>query len=501
MTSGEKQTGERLRFIQHILAIWDKYKIGVIPENIRVAKPNSRDLMDIAMPSLIGIPILLVLYVIGDVTAFASGLAVVVALAILDASRPLRGGHWLGKPEEPVVVTEEQTKRRFLIDDGIDPEKWWGKTVQDTLNAYGIKANVVALDTSGASVDVYELVVQKGFDITSVKDLGDNFARSLGLPKGERVAVDANIGNGRAALYIPKGQRRKISTAEMIQQAARTDYALPGLVGEDLVGNALIIDIARAPHLLVGGEITDERAVQMLNMILSSAYSRSPEILKLTLVDPKRLEMAVCNRLPHMVEPVITDMQLAYQRLKAVHALMETRCQQLQNAGVGHIAGYNALHPDNPMPYHLIAFSELSMALKVETPADGEDGVTVGEGIKKLLLNLVGAAPTQAVGIHFLFGVQCFDAKTCGEALRQGIPSSIGLRVRGQSFSEMLIGQSGCETLTSSGDCYVLMSGSSIPVRAQVASASEVEIVRIVQAINEKWSVSIATAEPPSSEE
>lgn len=483
MTSGEKPT-----FLQYVLTWWEKYKIGVIPEHMRIAKPDSRDLMDIAMPSLIGIPILLVLYVLGDVTAFASGLAVVVALAILDASRPLRGGHWLAKPDEPVVVTEEQTKRRFLIDDGIDLEKWWGKNVQDALNAHGIKASVVALDTSGASVDVYELLVQKGFDINNVKDLGDNFARSLGLPKGERVSVDANIGNGRAALYVPKKQRRSISTAEMMQQAAASPYALPGLIGEDLLGNALIVDIARAPHLLVGGEITDERAVQMLNMILSSAYSRSPTTLKITLVDPKRLEMAVCNRLPHMTEPVITDMQVAYQRLKTIHDLMEERCQQLQTAGAGHIEGYNVLNPETPMPYHLIAFSELSMALKVDAPLDGETSTTVGEGIKKLLLNLVGAAPTQAVGIHFLFGVQCFDAKTCGEALRQGIPSSIGLRVRGQSFSEMLIGQSGCETLNNSGDCYVFMSGSSTPVRAQVASASEVDIVKLVQAIKDKWS-------------
>ena len=482
--------GDRKTLSQTLLALWQKYKIGVIPEHLRVAKPNSRDIIDMALPTLIGVPILLVLYVIGDVTAFASGLAVVVALAILDASRPLRGGYWFFRPDAeapPKDESPDQAKRRFLIDDGVDPERWWGKNVQDALNAHGIKANVVALDTSGASVDVYELTVQKGFDINNVTDLGDNFARSLGLGKGERVAVDANIGNGRAALYVPKKELRKISTLEMMQQAEATSYALPGLIGEDIVGNPLIVDIAQAPHLLVGGEVTQERAVQMLNLILSCAYSRSPKLLKLMLIDPKRIEMSVCNRLPHMLEPVIADMHTVYQHLQAIRQLMDERCQQLAEAGVSHIEGYNELHPDNPMPYHLIAFSELTMALKVDSPISEGSELTLGEGIKKSLLGLVGAAPTQAAGIHFLFGVQCFDAKTCGEALRQGIPSSIGLRVRAQSFSEMLIGQSGCEALNNSGDCYVFMSGSSTPLRAQVASASELEIVTLVKTISEKW--------------
>lgn len=96
--------------------------------------------------------------------------------------------------------------------------------MQEALSAHGVQARVVALDTSGASVDVYELEVQKGYDINLIAHLGDNFARSLALPKGERVLVEANIGNGRAALYIPKAAKRRVPSTELITQRTTRFY-------------------------------------------------------------------------------------------------------------------------------------------------------------------------------------------------------------------------------------------------------------------------------------
>ena len=259
-----EKTLEKPTFSQSVEGLLRKYKVGVLPESMRTAKPDSKDLMDIAKPSLIGIPFLLVLYLIWDVTGFATGLAIIVAIAILDASRPLRNGYWLLKPDAPETPSDPASL--MMLAEGLDPEGWWGKKVQDALNAYGIKATVVAMDTSGATMDVYELEVQKGFDINVVTTLGDNFARALALPKGERVLVDANIGNGRAALFIPKKESRAIHAMALIPQAKESQAILPGLIGEDLVGKPLVVDITQAPHLLVGGEIGNERLHQLLNI-------------------------------------------------------------------------------------------------------------------------------------------------------------------------------------------------------------------------------------------
>ncbi|MDD5392791.1 MAG: FtsK/SpoIIIE domain-containing protein [Thiothrix sp.] len=461
-----------------------KHKIGVLPEAWRTAKPNPADLVDMAKPTLVGIPALFVLYLIWEIPGFATGLAIIVAIAILDATRPLRGGHWLAKPE---VAKAEEIKHRFLVEEGMDPDKWWGKKVQDALNAHGVKANVVVLDTSGATLDMYELEVQQGFDINNIATLGDNFARSLKLPKGDHITVDANIGNGRAALYIPKTKYRAIRTLDMLQTAQKSGYPLPGLVGEDLVGNPVVVDITHAPHLLVGGEVGMERAGQMLNILLSTAYSLPPDKLRITLIDPKVLELAVCNSLPHVTEPVIIEMHKAYRRLLHIREMMNQRCQLFAEAGVNNIAAYNRRFPEQPMPYQLIAFSELTIGLKCGVPVSADDDREVGEAIKALLLEMIGAAPTQEAGIHFLFGIQCYDPKTCGEALRHGIPSSIGMRVRAHEFSELLIGQKGCETLGEQGECYVFMAGDASPKRALAAAISGEDIEQAVLAIREKW--------------
>lgn len=477
---------------------WEKNKIGVLPEAWRTATPNSTDLVDIAKPTLIGIPALLVLYLIWGISGFAVGLALVVTLALLDATRPLRGGHWLSKPERIKVAEAKAVdaaekakadalKQRFMLEEGIDPESWWGKNVQDALNAHGIKADVVGLDTSGATLDMYELVVQQGFDINTISALGDNFSRTLKLPKGNHVTVDENIGNGRAAMYVPKVAYRPIRTVDMLEATAKSGYLLPGLVGEDLIGNPMMVDITLAPHLLIGGEVGMERAGQMLNILFGAVYSLPPSKLQVTLIDPKLMELAVCNNLPHMTERVITDMHKAYKSLLLIREKMLERCQVFFDAGVGNIAAYNRQHPEQPMPYQLVAFSELTIGLKCGVPVSADDDREVGEAIKALLLELVGAAPTQETGIHFLFGIQCYDPKTCGETLRQGIPSSIGMRVRAHEFSELLIGQKGCESLNEEGQCYVFMAGDASPKRALAASVHGEDIEQAIHAIREKW--------------
>lgn len=465
-----------------ITAWWRKYKVGTIPEEVRVAKPNTQDLWDIAKPSLWGIPVLLVLYILGDVTAFAAGLAAVVGLALLDASRPLRNGYWLVKP-----TTLTQPKQRFSLEEGIDPEKWWGKSVQTALTAHGMQAAVVALDTSGASVDVYELEVQKGFDITAISTLGDNFSRTLALPKGERVWVDANIGNGRAALYVPKTKGRAISTAALLPTIPNLKHTLPALIGENLVGNPVVVDIAQAPHLLIGGELGEERHQQVLNCILSCAYHCSPQHLTITLLDPKRVELQIASTLPHCTEPMLSDMYKVSSYFQRLYELMDKRCQQLAAANVSHIAAYNTQYSAAPLSYHLVVISDLHVMFQAGSHLSNDDDITLGQSLRKQLLDLISSMPASAVGIHFVCGLQSFEPKIFGDQLRTALPSVIGLRVRNPAFSDLLIGKSACENLPKASECYVFMAHDTSPLRAQIATASEAEQAQLVQTIKDKW--------------
>lgn len=410
------------------------------------------------------------------------GLAGGIALVNAVATRHARGGYLLKQPH-----IEEVTPAPMPADMDDGNGKWWGQDVQDALDAFEIKATVVSKDDTGATVDVYGLSVSKGFDINKVTTIGANFSRALCLPRGKRVSIDANAGGGLAALYVPKKKERDIRVSDLLKQAANSGATIPGLIGESSTGETLIVDISKAPHMYVAGETGSGKSVMIVCLALSAAYSLSPDKLHITCIDPKRVDLSLLNGLPHMAEKAITDMHKALARLQMMKLMMEQRYTEMEKAGVRNLAAFNKKHPERAMPYHLLVIEELTLATGNTSPLDEDDKTPVGKAIENTLVELAIAA--RAAGIFMVLGVQRFDAKTFDGQLRQNVPSVIGMKVKARASSDMIIGQSGCETLDGNGECFVLMSGQNSPTRAQGAFATEDEIKGLVSSINKKWAV------------
>lgn len=460
-----------------------KHRIGTLPPSFRTEKPSADDVIDVLKPSLVGIPVLAGLYYAGGAPAFAVGLAGAVAVALWDVKRVYSG--WAFEPYPEITVLNEEEIKDLIEEHG----RWWGQDLQDALDANGIQAKVVAKDSSSSTVDVYELDVTKGFDINRVANLGDNFTRDLGLSKGIKFSVEANIGNGRAGLFIPKAKRELITLVELINQESLKKMRLPILVGKDLGGNLAAFDLVNAKHLLIGGETGSGKSVEFSNAILGLAYHCSPDQLELTLIDPKMVELSMFDGLPHIegdAKTAIIDMEEATHRLIYLYEEMQSRYEAMHKAGVRNIESYNALGKEY-LKYKVIVIDEITEIIDLDDTITIEDKEQkIGKVAEKYVTKL--ARLGRAAGMLLIIGAQRFDAETFKGQLRANIPSAIGMRVKKRVYSEMLIEQSGCENLLGNGDCYVLLTGSQAPVRCQAAFIDETGIEAMVKAIGEKWS-------------
>lgn len=460
-----------------------KHRIGTVPESVRTHKPSGKDVWDVFVPSMVGVPTLAGLYYIGGVPAFATGLAAAVGLALLDVKRTYSG--WALSPLSDLPTVNDEEIKEILDQQG----RWWGQDLQEALDANDIKARVIAKDDSSATVDVYELEVAKGYDITRITNLGQNFSRDLGLPKGMKFSVDANIGNGKAGLYIPKRDRKTIKLTSLINHASLLSMRLPIMVGIDSSGQINAFDLVNAKHTLVGGETGGGKSIQLGNMILSLTYHCSPDQLSLTLIDPKIVELSMFDGLPHIEganKSAITDMEEALYRLIHLYDEMQSRYTVLHQAGVRNIESYNALGSEQ-FSYKVIVIDEITELMGITDEITDQEGRKFKLGKEAEVYVTKIARLGRAAGFILIIGAQRFDAESFSGQLRQNIPSVIGMRVKKRVWSDMLIEQSGCENLLGSGDCYVLLTGSQSPVRAQAAFIDEAGIEMMIKEINQKW--------------
>ena len=456
--------------IQQAQATYKAAKIGRLPTDV----PTEADwnvVTDGIKHGLTGLPA--AVGVIGCVATAITLNPVVGALTIgaisatslLDVTRPMRDGHWLlpPKPEkkpEPVKL---------------EPKVDWYSALQETLDAYEIKADVVQLNDSGKVLDLYKLDVKKGYDIQEVTRKGANFSRDLGLGVGELVSVEANIGNKQAGLYLPKANRGKVEfdpknpPKEFIEFAKTA--ALPMYFGETVDGTPIMYDLAKQPHIFYGGETQSGKSVAINTGLVSLMSVRTPEQVKVAIIDPKKVDLQHLNNEPHMIRPAVTDMSVAYKMLGKIVEVMQKRYDAMGKRGVVNIEQYNELKGVKPMPYIVTTVEEMTVAVDNEVPLQSiEKGArkskTIGSGIQDRLVELAIAA--RACGIHLVIGVQRFDADTFKGQLRDNVPAAIGMSVRKRQASEMIIGQGGCERLLKYGDAYMMLSGGE-PVRCHGA--------------------------------
>lgn len=381
----------------------------------------------------------------------------------------------------------------------------------------------------GPTITRYEIVPGAGVKAERILNFQTNVAMALQAQSARLAPVPEN---GTIGIEVPNKKAKPVLIREVLESKAwhENKMEIPAVLGKDVTGKPVLIDLAKMPHGLIAGSSGSGKSVCLNGIITSILYHSAPEEVRLVMVDPKVVELKVYNDAPHMLIPVITDMKRAPGALKWLIDEMERRYQLLEEAGVRNIVGYNAkVEKDKAEAARL---AELAAASENENAfegvqnltGDGPDpsaGVPAGISVPRddgVLDELRGrkkmsyivciidefadimaqnaaeietgvarlTAKARAAGIHLILATQRPDAKTVTGLIKANLGTRIALRVTSGTNSRIILDEVGAETLIGKGDMLVLGPGSPFPQRAQGVWVSEEEIEEIVKFLAEK---------------
>jgi S-DNA-T family DNA segregation ATPase FtsK/SpoIIIE len=261
-------------------------------------------------------------------------------------------------------------------------------------------------------------------------------------------------------------------------------------LGKDIVGNAMVADLAKMPHCLVAGTTGSGKSVGINAMILSLLYKAEARDVRLIMIDPKMLEMSMYEGIPHLLAPVVTDMKQAANALNWCVGEMERRYKLMSKMGVRNLSGYNkkiaeaaergeklpnpfSLTPEAPeplerLPYIVVVIDELADLMMV-----------VGKKIEELIARL--AQKARASGIHLILATQRPSVDVITGLIKANIPTRLSFQVSSKIDSRTILDQMGAEALLGQGDMLYLTPGGGLPVRVHGAFVSDEEVHRVVE--------------------
>jgi len=360
------------------------------------------------------------------------------------------------------------------------------RVLKETLSEFGIEAEVTNAQI-GPVVTSYELLPAPGVRVERIQGLSNNIALSL---KATSVRVQAPIpGKGVVGIEVPNGKANLVYLREILESAEwRSGKAkLPLALGKDVSGRVIVGDLADMPHLLIAGATGSGKTVCMNSVLAGLLMSRTPEQLRLVLVDPKIVEFSAFNHLPHLVVPVITDSKKVALGLRWAINEMENRYKLFAKVGVRNIESYNkrevatqctlfdeaqpaAEQPPRRIPYIVIVIDELADLMLV-AQADVENAVA------RL------AQLSRAVGIHMIIATQRPSVNVITGTIKANFPARIAFQVAQKVDSRTILDTIGAEKLLGRGDMLYMPPGASKLVRAQGALTTDAEIHKIVDFI------------------
>lgn len=343
--------------------------------------------------------------------------------------------------------------------------------LNETLENFNVHASVVNR-TQGPAVTRFEVQPEKGVKVSKITNLTDDIKLSLAA---KDIRIEAPIpGKSTVGIEIPNQTSRPVMLSELMNTEAfqSSESPLTAALGLDISGTPIITDLQKMPHGLIAGATGSGKSVCINSLLVSLLYKATPDQLKLLLIDPKMVELAPYNRIPHLVSPVITDAKAATVALKWAVEEMERRYQLFSHTGVRNMEKYNeyASHPDHTgekLPYILIVIDELADLMMV-APNDVE------ESISRI------AQKARACGIHMIVATQRPSVDVITGLIKANIPTRVSFSVSSQIDSRTILDASGAEKLLGKGDMLFLPSGASKPVRLQGTFVSDEEIDAVV---------------------
>ena len=389
----------------------------------------------------------------------------------------------------PVEETEEEQHYVFpTLEYLIPPEshvedtEWLtlqSEKLEESLSHFGIQATVIDA-VQGPTVTRFELTVGQGTKVSRVRNLTDDLKLTLAA---KEIRIQAPIpGESSIGIEIPNRKTRPVRISEVIgtDEFMASDSPLEAVLGLGLTGEPVTLDLRKMPHGLIAGATGSGKSVCINSILVSLLYKASPTDLKMMLIDPKMVELAPFNGIPHLISPVITDVKAATAALKWAVGEMERRYELLAHTGVRDIERYNKVVMENrqfslKMPYLLIVIDELS-DLMMMSPADVEVSI------------IRIAQKARACGIHLIIATQRPSVDVITGTIKANIPTRIAFSVSSQVDSRTIIDTAGAERLLGKGDMLYLGNGQSSSARLQGTFVTDDEIERIIEHVRHEAS-------------
>ena len=362
-------------------------------------------------------------------------------------------------------------------------------TIEEKLAEFKVKVKVMD-SYSGPVITRYEIEPDVGVRGSAVLNLEKDLARSLGVASIR--VVETIPGKTCMGLELPNPKRQMIRLSEIFNSPEFTESKskLTLALGQDITGQPVVTDLAKAPHLLVAGTTGSGKSVGVNAMILSMLFKATPEDVRMIMIDPKMLELSIYEGIPHLLAPVVTDMKLAANALNWCVNEMEKRYRLMSFMGVRNLAGFNqkiaeaaargekigspfSLTPENPEPLEKLPF----IVVVVDEFADLM--MTAGKKIEELIARL--AQKARAAGIHLILATQRPSVDVITGLIKANIPTRIAFQVSSKIDSRTILDQMGAENLLGQGDMLFQLPGTNYPQRVHGAFASDNEVHRVVE--------------------
>lgn len=393
----------------------------------------------------------------------------------------------------PIDLLEKATAQAINVD--VDTTK---KIMIETLSDFGIEAEVTNVE-KGPVVTRYEVLPAPGVRVERIAGLSNNLALSL---KSHSVRVQAPIpGKGVVGVEVPNLSANIVRLRHVIESEEwqSNKVKVPLALGQDVGGNVLVADLADMPHMLVAGATGAGKTVCMNSLLTGLLMSKSPDELRLILVDPKIVEFSGYNDLPHLVVPVITDPKKVALGLRWAINEMEKRYKLFAKVGVRNIESYN--HREVVTQKDLFN-GEAESGEKQKAPAKIPYIVIVIDELADLMLvdqaeieNCVArlAQLSRAVGIHMILSTQRPSVNVITGTIKANFPARIAFQVAQKTDSRTILDATGAEKLLGRGDMLFLPPGASKVMRAQGAMTTDAEMKKVVDFVQRQAGPSFDT--------
>ncbi len=393
------------------------------------------------------------------------------------------------------------------------------RLLETVLDDFGVKGQIVKV-RPGPVVTLYELEPAPGTKASRVIGLADDIARSMSAVSARVATVP---GRNVIGIELPNARRETVFLRELLSTKHYEDnrLGLPLALGKDIGGDPVIADLARMPHLLIGGTTGSGKSVAVNTMILSLLYRLPPDKCRFIMIDPKMLELSVYQDIPHLLTPVVTEPRKAIVALKWVVREMEDRYRAMSAQGVRNIAGYNeklieaarkgtsltrkvqtGIDPEtrrptfedeeidlNPLPFIVVIIDEMADLMLVA-------GKEIEAAVQRL------AQMARAAGIHVVMATQRPSVDVITGTIKANFPTRISFQVTSKIDSRTILGEQGGEQLLGQGDMLYMAGGGKIArVHGPFVSDTEVEdVVRYLRAQGAPAYIESVTDDPESDE-